>query len=196
MSQVIRVGDKVRHFADGDVGIVLEIQGDDFYGVDFEKDGLLEAYGPNLTVIEPAIFSHTPPMGDCLACKAFDDSLPEEITSLLNGEVRITDPQTGGMKGQKLARFSSIPKDVLWELAEHHGKGQAKYPDDPDTGKPNWQKGYDYSLNIDALYRHMTAWESGEDFDPETGSSHLIAVMWHAQVLRWFQLHGKGRDTR
>lgn len=199
---MIRVGDKVRHSSDGDVGVVLEVEDEGWCVVDFKWDGEMSAATVNLTVIEaaPAPFevpSHSFPMDTCLACKAFDDSLPEEIAGLVNtGEVRIVDPETGGMKGQKLARFSSIPKDVLTELAEHHGKGQAKYPDDPETGKPNWQKGYDYSLNIDALYRHMTAWEGGEDFDPETGSSHLIAVMWHAQVLRWFQLHGKGRDTR
>lgn len=110
-------------------------------------------------------------------------------------EVRVVDESTGGMKGAKLAKFSSIPKDVLWELAEHYGKGQAKYPDDGD-GTPNWQRGYDYRLNVDALHRHMSLWEQGEDLDKETGSSHLVAVIWHAMTLRWFQLHGKGRDFR
>lgn len=71
-------------------------------------------------------------------------------------EVRLTDPDTGGQKGQKLARFSSIPPDVAWELAEHYGKGESKYPNDPETGKPNWQLGYDWSLNVDALLRHLS----------------------------------------
>lgn len=110
-------------------------------------------------------------------------------------EERVTDPDTGGVKGQKLARFSSVPKDVLWELAEHYGRGEEKYPNDPD-GTPNWQKGYDFRLNVDALHRHLALWEQGEDFDPETGSHHLIAVIWHATTLRWFQIHGKGRDYR
>lgn len=114
----------------------------------------------------------------------------------VSDEVRITDPETGGMKGQKLARFSSIPRQVLWELAEHFGKGESKYPNDPETGQPNWQKGYDWRLNVDALERHLSQWLMGEDTDPETGSNHLIAVIWHAMVLRYFQINNKGKDFR
>jgi hypothetical protein len=86
-----------------------------------------------------------------------------------------------------------VPPDVLWELAEHYGKGEAIYPSDPD---PNWQRGYSWRLSVAALHRHLAQWESGEDTDAETGSSHLIAATWHCVALRWFQLHGKGTDYR
>lgn len=114
----------------------------------------------------------------------------------MSDEVRVVDPVTGGAKGSKLATPSSIPADVLWELAEHHGKGRAKYPDDPETGQPNWTKGYDWRLSMDALERHLLQFAIGEDFDEETGTSHLVAVAWHAMALRYFQLHAKGRDYR
>lgn len=104
--------------------------------------------------------------------------------------------ETGGVKGQKAAQFSRIPFDVLTELAVHYGVGAKKYPDDPETHEANWMKGYRYDLNIDALMRHLALWVGGEDFDEETGSSHLMAVAWHAITLRWFQLHGRGTDTR
>ena len=117
-------------------------------------------------------------------------------SSFMVAEVRITDPETGGMKGQKDAQFHRIPQDVLWELATHYAAGAKKYPDDPETHEANWQKGYNYSLNIDALMRHLSLWLQGEDMDEETGTSHLIAVAWHAFTLRWFQLHGRGTDTR
>jgi hypothetical protein len=107
----------------------------------------------------------------------------------------VVDPVTGGRKGQKLAQPSQIPPDVLWELAEHYGKGNAKYPDSED-GQPNWQRGYSWRLSVDALMRHLLAFLMGEDIDPETGSSHLIAVIWHCMTLRYFQLHGKGSDYR
>lgn len=113
----------------------------------------------------------------------------------LSGETTVVDETTGGMKGQKLARFDMIPPDVLWELAEHFGKGEAKYPSD-ENGLPNWQRGYSWRLSVAALLRHFFAFLKGEDIDPETGSSHLIAVVWHAMALRWFQLHGKGKDYR
>jgi len=103
-------------------------------------------------------------------------------------EIRITDPQTGGQKGSKLARFSLIPKDFLLALAEHYGKGAAKYAD------RNWERGYKWSLTVDALERHYAAWLLGEDDDPETGSSHLIAMAWHVVALWWFHRHGRGMD--
>lgn len=110
-------------------------------------------------------------------------------------ETTVTDAETGGRKGQKLAQFSQIPPDVLWELAEHYGKGVNKYPDS-EEGEPNWQRGYSWRLSVDALGRHLNSFLMGEDIDPETGSSHLIAVIWHAMALRYFQLHGKGKDFR
>ena len=105
-----------------------------------------------------------------------------------SGEVRIVDPLSGGEKGQKLQRFSLIPRDFLWSLAEHYGKGALKYDD------RNWEKGYRWSLSVDALERHLTRWLAGEDDDPETGSSHLLAVCWHAIALWWWHKQGLGTD--
>lgn len=109
------------------------------------------------------------------------------------GETRVRSA-TGGEKGSKLARFDMIPPDILWELAEHYGAGERKYPSDPVTHEANWQKGYAWSLSVAALQRHLSQWLQGEDFDDETWSSHLIAVVWHAMALRWWQLHGRGTD--
>lgn len=109
-------------------------------------------------------------------------------------EERVVDPDTGGAKGSKPARFDMIPPSVLHELAEHYGKGETKYPGDPETGQANWQRGYAWHLSAAALQRHLYAWLSGEDVDEESGSNHLIAVIWHAVALRYFQQHGLGRD--
>lgn len=118
-----------------------------------------------------------------------------KVTS--DGEVRVTDPATGGAKGTKAARFDLIPSDILWELAEHYGKGEAKYPSPDDgTGRMNWQLGYRWSLSTAALLRHLYLFLQGEEVDEETGSHHLIAVAWHAIALRWFQGHGVGTDDR
>jgi len=95
-------------------------------------------------------------------------------------ETLIVDATTGGAKGQKLARFDLIPPGPLKALAEHYGKGAAKYED------RNWERGYKWSLSYAALHRHLNAWWSGEDLDPELGSSHLDAVIFHAMALREF----------
>jgi len=107
----------------------------------------------------------------------------------------VVDPTTGGTKGGKPAQFSRLPWDVLQELAVHYARGAEKYPD-AKPGVANWQLGYAWSLNFSALLRHLTSFWLGEDIDPETGSPHLCAVLWHAAALRWFQIHGKGTDDR
>ena len=108
----------------------------------------------------------------------------------VGGEVRVTDPETGGQKGSKLARYDLIPHEALHALAEHFGRGAEKYDD------RNWERGYDWALTFAALNRHLWAWWGGEDVDPETGSSHMTAVAWHAFVAVTFQARGLGTDTR
>ena len=95
-------------------------------------------------------------------------------------EVRVTDPVTGGQKGSKLARFDLLPWDIIWQDAEHYGKGAEKYD------ARNWEKGYSWSLSIAALSRHLASFCRGEDIDPETGSHHLAAVRFHAAALMRF----------
>ena len=108
----------------------------------------------------------------------------------VGGEVRVTDPETGGQKGSKLARYDLIPHEALHALAEHFGRGAEKYDD------RNWERGYDWALTFAALNRHLWAWWSGEDVDPETGSNHMTAVAWHAFVAVTFQARSLGRDSR
>ena len=103
-------------------------------------------------------------------------------------EVRVVDEQTGGEKGSKVARFSLLPPEFTWALAEQYGRGARKYAD------RNWERGYKWSLSIDALERHLNQWLMGEDNDEETGTNHLIAVAWHVCALFIFQLRGLGTD--
>lgn len=101
----------------------------------------------------------------------------------------VRDKTTGGMKGSKTARFDLIPVGALWQLAEQYGRGLAKYP------PRNWEKGYDWSLSYAAMMRHANQFWGGEDFDPETGSLHLIAVAWHALTLvEFFETHPEKDD--
>lgn len=95
-------------------------------------------------------------------------------------EVIVTNEQTGGRKGSKLARFDLIPSRPLELLAEHYGRGCLKYSD------RNWENGYNWGLSFAAMMRHAWAFWRGEDIDPETGSPHLVAVAWHAFALLEF----------
>ena len=111
-----------------------------------------------------------------------------ENRNISGQEVRITDPNTGGQKGSKLARFDLVPMDALWEVAEVYGRGAAKYAD------RNWEKGYKWGLSVAALMRHLTARLNGEVRDEETGARHLAQVVWHALALLTFEMRGLGTD--
>ena len=107
-----------------------------------------------------------------------------------SAEIRYTDPKTGGMKGDKLARHDLLPPDIVHELAEHYGKGARKY------GERNMEKGYPWSKTYAACHRHLNAFWRGEDFDEETGSLHLISAAWHCFTMAWFFRHNAGTDDR
>ena len=107
-------------------------------------------------------------------------------------EVRLTSP-TGGQKGSKLARFDLIPPTVLWELAEHYGKGAEKYDDN------NWMKGYDWKLSWASAIRHLMKFWMGEDLDhdvPIAPTKHVVAAAWHCIALAWFMDNMPQYDNR
>lgn len=122
-----------------------------------------------------------------------DEPVPPTLPSVKPapaGEVRITDPNTGGQKGQKPERFDLLPFDALEEIARVYGIGAAKYSDD------NWLKGYRWRLSLGALLRHVARWSLGEDRDRETGCHHLAHAAWHCLALITFQARALGTDDR
>lgn len=139
------------------------------------------------------LIPHTP--GQRVGLEARDH---QKRPTSLKEEVRVTDPETGAQKGTKLARFDLIPALPQELIAEHFGKGATKYDDN------NWRKGYDWSMSIAALERHLNAFKRGEDydegsFDPELGlepSLHMVAVAWHALALIEFYYTHPDKDDR
>jgi hypothetical protein len=105
-------------------------------------------------------------------------------------EVRMCDPETGGQKGVKEARFDLIPADALWELARVFGRGAKKY------AERNWERGYNWGFSYGALQRHLNKFWMGEEIDEESGLPHLAHAAWHCLVLLAFCLRKKGKDDR
>lgn len=112
-------------------------------------------------------------------------SLPEQ-----GSEVWMVDPDTGAQKGQKLARFDLVPVKPLWEVAEHFGRGAAKY------AEHNWAKGYRWSLCYQAAIRHLMQFWAGEDMDKQLKSKHVIAAAWHCLVLAFYMDVFPQKDDR
>ena len=105
-------------------------------------------------------------------------------------EIRVVDPQSGGMKGQKDVRLHAVPWESLAELGRVYAFGETKYDD------YNFRKGYAWSLSYDALRRHLGAFWNREDRDGESGLHHMAHAVWHCITLLFFSLTKRGKDDR
>jgi hypothetical protein len=108
----------------------------------------------------------------------------------INDETRVIDKETGGMKGQKLARYDLIPPEALDALAKVYGHGAHKYED------RNWEKGYSWGLCFAAMMRHAWAFWRGEETDRESGLPHLAHAAWHCFTLMTFAQTHTNKDDR
>ena len=87
-------------------------------------------------------------------------------------------------------RIGLIPHEAIRQTAEVLTIGAAKY------GADNWVNCPDWSRYFDAMERHIWAWKSGEDADPETGKSHLAHAMCCLSFLIAYQARNIGNDDR
>ena len=63
--------------------------------------------------------------------------------------------------------FSLLPMSTLTEVVRVLEYGASKYE------RNNWLKPTSWDISYACLMRHMSAWQAGEDNDPESGRSHL-----------------------
>jgi hypothetical protein len=82
---------------------------------------------------------------------------------------------------QDKAPITLIPSETIIGMAEVLAMGAKKY------GRLNWKNGIQYSRMLDAAYRHILAFQSGQDIDPESGKSHLLHAMINLSFLHHFQ---------
>jgi hypothetical protein len=194
------VGDRVLHTS-GNSGTVVGIEPETpensgpFQNIMVRwEDGTLagdtlEAFNCNLTCVKPAepedLCDYVPgPLADLHTGFAAEAAVPRD------GEVRITDPNTGGQKGQKLAQIGALDPLALLEVGKVAGFGAQKYD------RFNFAKGYKWSLSYDALQRHLMDWAAGAEADDESGLSHLGHAAWHCLALLTFVLRERGTDDR
>lgn len=141
-----------------------------------DRENCGESHYPSALVMEPPVMAPV-----ATAC---------QLQNPKCGEVRVTDPVTGGQKGSKPAAFALIPAEPLWELATLYGYGSQKYSAD------NWRKGYSWRLSFSACMRHLWAFWRGEDIDPESGVKHVVHAAWHCLTMAWFMDFRRGHDDR
>ena len=107
-----------------------------------------------------------------------------------DGEVRVVDPKTGGVKGSKQAQLGAMDPLAIMEIAKVAGMGAVKYD------RYNFLRGYRWSLSYDACQRHLHAFWGGEDLDEESGLYHLAHAAWHCLCLIAFSIRKRGTDDR
>ncbi len=99
--------------------------------------------------------------------------------------------KTGGTKHDDgKVRLDLLPFEALQSTAEVLTFGMKKYD------AHNWRKGLVWSRLIAALLRHLFAWISGQDKDPETGLSHLAHASCCLMFLQTFEITNTGLDDR
>jgi len=90
------------------------------------------------------------------------------------------------------APLALIPPEALLEIAEVFGFGAEKY------GVNNWRIDGDTSKlrTYSSIQRHLNAWHSGEDLDPESGMSHLAHAATQLMILMIHTLEHPEVDDR
>jgi hypothetical protein len=100
----------------------------------------------------------------------------------IKASVQTTEAATGVKYDSDKPRWSLLPFKALQEVVEVLTFGAKKYAADNWKIVPNAQERY-----IDAAYRHLADWNSGEKKDPETGKSHLAHAICCLLFLLWFE---------
>lgn len=91
---------------------------------------------------------------------------------------------------QNKNRLELIPVSGIEGIGRAMTFGSKKYADH------NWAKGFDYSRLCGSAMRHLLAWMSGQDKDPESGLSHLDHLGACVVMLIAHETEGLGSDDR
>lgn len=86
-------------------------------------------------------------------------------------------------------KFSLIPPYPHQQIAKVLTMGAEKYED------RNWEKGMKWTRCIDSLERHLNAFKSGEDLDPESNLEHMAHLAVNAMFLiEYMKTYRQGDD--
>jgi len=86
-------------------------------------------------------------------------------------------------------RHDLVPIFAQEQYARVLTKGAEKY------AERNWEKGMKWSTVVASMKRHIAAFESGEDYDKETGLLHMSHVMCNAGFLsEYYKIYPQGDD--
>lgn len=113
-------------------------------------------------------------------------------TSNYRGLPQDTDPiqQTAIKYDSDKPRMELLSSIALEEIAKVLTFGAKKY------SANNWRMGMDWSRLIGSAMRHLTAFNDGEDKDPESGLSHLAHLGCCVMFLLEYEKTQQDKDDR
>lgn len=116
---------------------------------------------------------------DCLKC-----GYPDDLCFCDTVPLTSTQPTVGMKFDNDKLLYSLIPPETTKALAEVLTFGAKKYAPNNWQLVENGQTRY-----LDALFRHLEAFRSGETHDPDSGLHHLAHVLTNVAFLHY--LHTK-----
>jgi hypothetical protein len=116
----------------------------------------------------------------------------EELQALEQtvGDVNSNERGSGARYNGGKPDFSLIPLCTLEDEARVWAYGKKKY------AAWNWAKGMDWSVPLACALRHISAWQRGEENDPESGLPHLAHAMCNLRMLTLYSKTYKEGDDR
>jgi hypothetical protein len=106
------------------------------------------------------------------------------------GDVNSEARGTGARFNDNKPDFSLIPLVTLEDEARVWMYGKRKY------AAWNWAKGMDWSIPLACALRHLSAFQQGEDIDPESGLPHLAHAMCNLRMLTLYSRNYPEGDDR
>lgn len=121
-----------------------------------------------------------------------EKDLEVRVTDYTTGKTTVigTIPATGKKFDGGKAPLDLIPYEALEGIAKVLDFGCKKYD------RANWANGIQFSRLISAAQRHLGAYNSGQDIDPESLINHVHHAACNLAFLAWMLQHRPDMDDR
>ena len=110
----------------------------------------------------------------CISCEQAATAAPEKSLRHNTGKVQLRE----------------ISPSFILGIGEVLTKSREKY------AEGNWMGATNFSTPYESLQRHLQAFWAGEEFDKETGESHLLHAATNLMFLHFHQSSENGIDDR
>ena len=106
------------------------------------------------------------------------------------GDINSDEKGSGARANAGKPNYSLLPLKTLEPVVRVWENGEQKY------SAWNWSKGMAWSVPLACMIRHISAYQAGQTYDPETNQSHMAHVICNAMMLLHYEKHYSDGDDR